>query len=572
MTTQETATPAPGTGVRAGRREWIGLGVLSLPTLLIALDMTVLHLAVPKLSADLAPTSTQLLWIVDIYGFLIAGSLITMGSLGDRIGRRRLLLTGAAAFGAASVLAALSDSPGMLIATRAVLGLAGATLMPSTMSLLRNMFHDPRQRTVAISVWMSSFMLGAGAGPLVGGALLEHFWWGSVFLLGVPVMALLLVTGPFLLPEFRDPHSGRIDLTSAVMSLATVLAVVYGIKDAAEHGLGLLPVVAVAAGLGVGVLFVRRQRVLADPFLDLRLFRRRSFTASLGTVALAVFASGGVMFFVSQYLQMVLGLSPLKAGLYSLPGVVAGMAAILLAPALVRRVPAAYLMGVGLLVSAAGVAMFTRITPDSGTGLAVTALVVIHLGFGPTMALGTDMIIAGAPPERAGAASAISETATEMGMALGIAVLGSIGTAVYRARIGGLLPEQTPDAVAGAAGDTIGGAAAAASGLPGGLGNAVMDAAGHAFVDGMRVAALASTVLIVLIAVLATAALRGVRPGDGGHGESAPAGTTGGGAADTGTADGRTADTGTADDAGDVGRNAVPAALSERPGTVAGPL
>ncbi|WP_431783106.1 MFS transporter [Streptomyces chumphonensis] len=520
-------TPHATTGERAGRREWTGLAVLSLPTLLLSLDMTVLHLAVPKLSADLAPSSTQLLWIVDIYGFLIAGFLIIMGTLGDRVGRRRLLLTGAAAFGVASVLAAMSDSAGMLIATRALLGLAGATLMPSTMSLIRNMFHDPRQRTVAISVWMSSFMLGAGAGPLVGGAMLEHFWWGSVFLLGVPVMVLLLVAGPFLLPEFRDPTAGRIDVVSAALSLGTVLSVVYGIKQTAEHGVGLVPVLAALAGLVLGVVFVRRQRTLTTPFLDLRLFRSRGFTVSLTTVALSIFAMGGVIFFVAQYLQMVLDMSPFTAGLYSLPGVLAGMVGILAAPALAQRVPAAYLMGGGLLVAALGVGMLTTITPGSGAATAVTALVVLHLGFGPMIALGTDMIIAGAPPERAGAASATSETGTEMGMALGIAVLGSVGAAIYRTEIGGRLPAGLPPEVTDAAGDTIGGAAGAAERLPDALGAALMDAAGQAFVTGLRTTAAVSAVIVAVIAVAATALLRGVTPGDGGgHGEP-PAGEDG---------------------------------------------
>jgi len=276
----------------------------------------VLDLAVPSLSADLKPSSTQLLWIIDIYGFLVAGSLITMGTLGDRIGRRRLLLIGAAAFAVASVLAAFSTSAGMLIATRAVLGLAGATLAPSTLSLIRNMFLDPRQRTVAVGVWISSYSAGAVIGPPLGGFLLQHFWWGSVFLLSVPMMALLLTLGPILLPEFRDTTAGRPDLPSAFLSVGAVLGFIYGLKQVAVHGVGWLPALAVGTGLLLGAIFVRRQRKLADPLIDLRLFRTPAFSASIATYMLATFAVFGPYVFIAQYLQLVLGLTPMKAGLW----------------------------------------------------------------------------------------------------------------------------------------------------------------------------------------------------------------------------------------------------------------
>src|SRR5512145_2618073 len=223
-------------GQKATRREWIGLAVIALPCMLYSMDLTVLNLAVPQLSVDLQPTSAQLLWIIDIYGFLVAGSLITMGTLGDRIGRRRLLMIGAAAFGIGSVLAAFSTSAEMLIATRALLGLAGATLAPSTLSLIRNMFLDPHQRTFAIGVWVTSYSVGGAIGPLLGGIVLQYFWWGAVFLIGVPVMVLLLAVGPVLLPEFRDPRAGRLDLASAALSLGAVLAAIWGLKRIAEHG------------------------------------------------------------------------------------------------------------------------------------------------------------------------------------------------------------------------------------------------------------------------------------------------------------------------------------------------
>src|SRR5580765_4790545 len=279
--------PAPP---RAGRREWIGLAVIALPCLLYSMDLTVLNLAVPRLSADLKPSSSQLLWIVDIYGFLIAGSLITMGTLGDRIGRRRLLLIGAAAFGAASILAAFSTSAEMLIATRALLGVAGATLAPSTLSLIRNMFLDPGQRTFAIGVWVTSYSVGGAIGPLLGGIVLEYFWWGSVFLLGVPVMAVLLVLGPRLLPEYRDPNARPLDLLSAGLSLIGVLLVIFGLKRFAEDGFGLVAVMSVVAGVLVGIMFVRRQRKLEHPLIELQLFKSRTFTAALAIYMLATFA------------------------------------------------------------------------------------------------------------------------------------------------------------------------------------------------------------------------------------------------------------------------------------------
>ncbi len=224
-----------GAAARAGRREWAGLAVLALPTLLASMDLTVLHLAVPHISADLQPSGSQMLWIVDIYGFLVAGSLITMGTLGDRIGRRRLLLTGAAIFGAASVLAAFATSAEMLIATRALLGVAGATLLPSTLGLIRSIFVNPSQRALAIGLWAAIFSAGTAIGPVLGGVLLDHFWWGSVFLLGVPAMVALLVLGPIFLPEVRDPDAGRLDLLSAALSLTSVLAVIYGLKRIAEE-------------------------------------------------------------------------------------------------------------------------------------------------------------------------------------------------------------------------------------------------------------------------------------------------------------------------------------------------
>jgi MFS transporter, DHA2 family, multidrug resistance protein len=403
---QQTTVVWPGT--RAGRRQWIGLAVLALPCLLYSMDLTVLNLAVPALSADLAPSSAQLLWIVDVYGFLVAGSLITMGSLGDRIGRRRLLLIGSAAFGLASVLAAFSTSAEMLIVTRALLGLAGATLAPSTLSLIRVMFADTRQRTFAIGVWITSFSVGGAIGPLVGGLLLERFWRGSVFLPGVPVMVLLLALGPVLLPEHRDPAAGRLDLLSAVLSLTSVLAVIYGLKQLVQNGPGAAPALSIVAGLAVGVAFVRRQRRLADPLLDLALFRAPVFGAAMAMNTLGFFIVFGVQLFLAQYLQLVLGLSPLAAGLWTLPLALGFVAGAMLTPALMRRVRPGQLMVGGLVVAAVGLGLLTQVSNASGLAVAVAGSVILSLGMSPVFTLAADLMVGAAPAERAGAASGIS--------------------------------------------------------------------------------------------------------------------------------------------------------------------
>jgi DHA2 family multidrug resistance protein-like MFS transporter len=489
---------------RAGRREWIGLAVIALPCLLYSMDLSVLNLAVPELSADLRPSAAELLWIVDIYGFFVAGALITMGTLGDRIGRRRLLLIGAAAFGAASVLAAFSTSATMLIVARALLGLAGATLAPSTMALIFTMFRDPQQRTAAIGVWIASYSAGAAVGPLLGGAMLELFWWGSVFLLGVPVMAVLLLAGPRLLPESRDADAGRLDLASAGLSLAAVLLVVYGLKAAAQDGITAGAAGAVVLGIAVAGLFARRQLRLASPLIDLGLFRRRAFTASLLTNVLGFFAAFGAFFFVAQYLQVVVGLSPLEAGLWSLPSSLGFVVGAMLGPLILKRVRPGTLMAAGLALSAAGFAVLSR---TDGLAVLVTGSVVFSLGLAPVAAIGTDLIVGSAPPEQSGAASGMSETSAELGGALGIAVLGSVGAAVYRSQVEGALPAGAP----AAARETAGGAVATAQQLGEGLGDRVVAAAGDAFAEALQTTALMSAALLAAAAVLAAVLLRDAR-------------------------------------------------------------
>jgi DHA2 family multidrug resistance protein-like MFS transporter len=507
----------------AGRKEWIGLAVIALPCLLYSMDLTVLNLALPRISEELRPSSAQLLWIVDIYGFLVAGCLITMGTLGDRVGRRRLLMIGAATFGAASAAAAFAPTAGWLIAARALLGVAGATLAPSTLSLIRNMFLDPRQRTFAIGVWATSYSVGGAIGPVLGGLLLQHFWWGSVFLLAVPVMVVLLVLGPLLLPEYRDENAGRLDPLSAGLSLFGVLSAIYGMKiwaqEGAGAGAGWVPPVAILVGLTLGVAFVRRQQRLADPLIDLRLFRVPAFRVSLATFMLTTAVVFGIYIYVGQYLQLVVGLTPRAAGLWLLPGSVCVTAGSMLAPAIVRRYRPAHVMAAGVALAAIGFGVFTQIA-WLGLGGIVGGSAILYLGLGPFYTLGTDLIVAAAPPERAGAAAAISETSSELGGALGIAVLGSVGTAAYRAAMADGRLDGLPPAAIVAARDTLGGATAAAAQLPGKVGLRLADAARDAFTHAFALSAAICGAVAAAVSLAALVLLRRV----GGHDRRDPHG------------------------------------------------
>lgn len=494
MTTESTGHSAgPPT---AGRREWTALAVLMLPLLLVSMDVSILYFAIPSISQDLEPSATQQLWILDMYGFVLAGLLITMGALGDRAGRRRMVLGGAALFGAASVVAAYAHSAEMLIAVRALLGVGGAALMPSTLAIIRNLFLDEKQRGRAIALWTGVMTTGISLGPVVSGLLLAHFWWGSVFLVNLPAMALLLILGPLLLPEFRAPVRGTFDLFSAALSLATLLPVIYGIKELAAHGYAPLPALSVTAGLAVGVVFVLRQQRVEHPMIDLSLLRHRAFGGSLLANLLAMFATVGFAVFLSQYLQSVLGMSALRAALWSLAPM-AGVAVLAPTAALAaKRFDRAYVMGAGFAVSACGFLWLSRVHSGSALWVTVAGAAVYAGGLVAAMTLANELALGAAPPERAGSAAAVLESGQELGGALGMAILGSVGAAVYRADMAG-----APDAVR----ETLGGATAVAHGE-------LLASAHHAFVHALDCAAIGAAVAMAGAAVLSVVLLRGTSP------------------------------------------------------------
>lgn len=505
-------TAVPAQGVRkATRREWLGLLAIALPCMIYSMDLTVLNLAVPTLTRDLKPSASQLLWIIDIYGFMVAGFLMTMGTLGDRIGRRRLMMIGAAFFGVASTVAAFSDSAEMLIAMRAVLGIAGATLAPSTLSLITVMFTDEKERTFAISMWIASFSVGAIIGPVVGGFLIEYFWWGSAFLIAVPPMLLLLVIGPILLPEYRAPEAGRIDLLSALLSLASVLALIYGIKHWAADGFDWQAAAAILVGLGFVLVFLRRQARLADPMVDLAMFRIPAFRAALAINLAGILFMFGSFIFLAQYFQLVAGLTPLQAGLWSLPSAIAFTLASFVTPALVGRYRPATLMAGGMVISALG---FAWLVFAPSLVQIVAASVLFSIGFTPVITLTTGIVVGSAPPERTGAASAMSETSAELGGALGVAVLGSLGAALYRSRMADVaVPGISAEALAPAR-STLGGALAFATELAPDQAGPMLARASEAFMLGFRAAAILSIVGMLFCIAVTLTTLRDARTGE----------------------------------------------------------
>ncbi|MDN5587349.1 MAG: MFS transporter [Brevibacterium sp.] len=490
--------------VRAGRREWAGLAVLMIPVLLISIDNTVLGFAIPAISTGLHPTGTQLLWIVDIYALMLAGLLVAMGSIGDRVGRRKLLVIGAFGFGLASLLAAFSTTAEMLILARALLGLFGATLMPSTLSLIRNIFLNDKDRRVAIATWAAMFSGGAALGPIVGGILLEHFHWSSVFFINLPLIAIFIPAALLLLPESRDPNPGRIDPLSIGLSMLMLTPLVFAIKHVMADGVDLLFWVSLAVTVIAGTGFVLRQLASTNPMLDVRLFANKVFTSAVSSNLLSVMGLAGFLYFGTQLLQLVLGLSPVEAALVLVPGLAASIAAGYAAVPIIARVQPRVIVPCALGLNAIGLGI-VAFTPEHSVAGMLISFLVLGLGLGTAEVITNDLIMAAVPANKAGAASAISETAYEFGSVMGTAVLGGLTTMVYSTHLQSMLGAKAT----GAEFETLGSALEHAGTKGGQLGEQIAEAAVGSFDLGVQWAAGGAVVLVLIAAVLTSFGLKG---------------------------------------------------------------
>jgi DHA2 family multidrug resistance protein-like MFS transporter len=516
-----TASPASaalpaGSPSRGTPRDWLALALLMFPVLLVAVDNTALTFALPAIAGALNTSGVELLWVVDAYPLVLAGLLVAMGSLGDRIGRRRLLIIGSIGFAAVSAATAFAPSAGWLIAGRAALGFFGAMLMPSTLSLIRNIFPDPNRRRLAIAIWAAGFSGGAVLGPVFGGWLVEQFWWGAVLLVAVPIMLPLLVLGPAFIPESWDPSPGKVDVPSILLSLFTMAPVVYGIKEFATEGPGAASLGTIAFGVLMGTVFIRRQQRLPSPLLDLSLFRNRIFSMAIAANILALFSFNGFILFLAQHLQLIEGMSPSAAGMAMIPALLATIIAGLAAVPAVRKIRPGFVVAAGLAMSAAGYSLVTFGSHAGGPSLLLAALLVLALGVGTAETISNDLILGSAPAEKSGAAAAISETGYEVGALLGTAILGSILTASYQhnLRLPAGIAEAAPASGTVHAGETLAGAMELAARLPQPLADAVRQAAAAAFDSGVHITAAIGLVLMAAAAVLAAVVLRSVPKAD----------------------------------------------------------
>jgi EmrB/QacA subfamily drug resistance transporter len=474
--------------VSRARDRWLALAVLCASLLAIVVDNTIVNVALPTLVRDLDADISELQWVVDAYTLVFAGLLLVAGALGDRYGRKRTLLAGLAVFGAASAAAAYAGGVDALIAARAVMGAGAAFIMPATLSLLVSVFRDERERATAIGIWAATAGVGVALGPVVGGFLLDHFWWGSIFIVNVPLTALALVAGTRLIPGSRDPVARRIDWAGAGLSVAGLVALVWAIIEAPSEGWTAAPVLG-AGALGAAALaaFVARQRRIAEPLLDVRLFNNPRFTAASSTVTVLFFALFGFLFLSTQYLQFVLGYSPSAAGLRVLPYAGAMIVFALVSSKLVASLGTKRVAAAGMLLFAAGLAVASTLTTSSGYGRLGAALLLMGAGMGLAGAPATESIMGSLPPERANIGSAVNDTTRELGGALGVAIVGSIMSSLYATRLS--------DEVPAAARESLG------AGVE--LGGGVADAAREAFVHAMSRASIVVAVVAALGALIA---------------------------------------------------------------------
>ncbi|GGS01249.1 MFS transporter [Streptomyces aureoverticillatus] len=501
-----TTTAAAPSGRRtpgAGANRWVVLVVLCVSLLLVAVDATVLHVAVPAVTEDLKPGAIELLWIVDIYPLVCASLLILFGTLGDRVGRRRVLLLGYGLFGVASAVAALADTPHVLIAARALLGVGGAMIMPATLSILRQVFPDRRERALAIGIWSAVAAVGAACGPLLGGFLLEHFWWGSVFLINIPLMLVSLPVGRWLLPESTGARNGPWDVVGALMAAGGLFGLVLGVKrlGSGESPFGATTLLALAVGAGLLVAFVRRQRRRRYPLVDLAMFTRPAFSTSVGCIVLAMLALVGLELIAAQYLQLVLGLSPLETGLRLLPLTIAAMAAGLAGSRMLQRFGPRAMVATGFGLTALAVTALTAMGGEDNAPLMLTGFVLLGFGLETTLFGAYESMLSEAPQTQAGGAAAIGETSYQLGAGIGIALLGSVMNAAYAPGLSSV--RGVPAADSAAASHSLGEAYEVASRLGGVQGEALRAAARDSFVHGLHVTLLVSAGLLLLGALAA---------------------------------------------------------------------
>lgn len=456
-----TATAPP----KATLKQWFGLAIMVVPLFMLATDVTVLYLAMPAIAADLMPVGSQSLWILHIGEFLSAATMITFGLLARRIGARKLLLGAVTAYGTASLIAAYAVNAEMLIGGRALLGMAAAAFTPAGMILIRRAFRDARQYNVAFAAYMAAFSGGMAAGPPLGGLILEHFWWGAVFLINVPIAAVLIIGGPFLLEKNHSDREARIDLVSVALSVAAILALVYGLQEIAAGGISALSLLSASLGLGLLLLFLRRQRITDAPLLDLSLFRNRTFRLMLIMILAVTFGMGVADMLLPQYLQVIRGLSALEAGLVLLAPAVGATAGTMLTPVLARSKHKGLVASGTLAATGALAGVVILLLPEGSLFSLTAALTVISVLGAPFMTLASQILISAAPEEKTGSATAVQDVIASLGMASSIALLGAGALALYRRVLSGWADATVPDDALDAAGESFGASTAVAENL-----------------------------------------------------------------------------------------------------------